>query len=197
MLPSILLSIEPCTNTHTRTTNPYVRVMYTWMSHLHTYVNESCHTYVALLLHVGHVNSHTWKSTRSHMQIIHVTHVTHVHGSRHTYEWVTSHTLMRHFTDMWTSQDHVTHMWTSQDHTHPRVQARIYLTWMCSFTRTNDAHKPGTTYGISHKISHITQMNESCHTCSAATKKGPNHFGVATINRLFNRALLCKTAFQK
>jgi len=125
-----------------------------WMS-LVTRMDESCHTY-------GWVMSHIWTS--------HVTHewvMSHIWTSHVTHEWVMS--------PIWTS--HVMHCrWSASNMLqgdedaedsliHKRgIHSRALLQKMTYKNKESYASSPSCILVVAH-LSHVTRMNESCHTC--------------------------------
>jgi len=159
-----------------------------WTRHvIHTY--EACHTYAYATSHMwmSHVSWWTYWMLRD------VTHRRHMNESCHTcewaYEWVMSHMWMSlwmsHVTHMneschtceWAYEGVMSHMWMSLLWVIDRCNISApALSWVMSRVskRRYSAKEPSNVKeptNRSHPIgsfsimSHVTHMNESCHTC--------------------------------
>ena len=82
---------------------------------------------------------------------------------RHVYEWVLSHSCATHMDE--SCHAHVWHIWMSVA-THMRVMTQLFH--MCASYKLWHIHTcdPCHKTSMSHKwMSHVTRVNESCHTC--------------------------------
>jgi len=163
---------------------------HTWMSHV-THMNESRHTHMQWYWNIylspsnnyERVTSHTWMShvhtqeipecwyirpsPSNNQELAHnnISRVSHMKGSRHSLDWVMSHTWM----------SHVTHM-DKSCHTH-----------ICSNVLYVDTYARRPLTIIDSWMSDVTHMKESCHTHEWVT---PLNFELASGVSAYESSLL-------
>ena len=146
-----------------------------WMRRV-IYMDESCHMCEWDLSHVWmQCVTYEWVLSHVWMQC-----VTRVHESCHTYEWVMSHMWMRHVANNWNMlhsfMSHVTHMEKSC-HTCGCVMSHWWLghchtySWIMAQTRKVSIGYAYDWFMSDLWLSHVTLMNESCHTDEWAMSK--------------------------
>ena len=158
----------------TNATFTNVHVIYEWvLSRAHVpHTNESCHTYEQVISRIWrsaviHTNEscHTWKWVMSHTWMIkswmshwRMSHATRMQGALSTYEWGMPPIWMSHVPCMKESRHEyvwvMSHIWISY--------ARHMYEWFTSHVWR--AHLPHTNECCMHMDSHVTHINESCHT---------------------------------
>jgi len=131
-----------------------------WMCHVTyggviSHVNLSCHIWAGNIT-CEWVTSHMNESRHTWMS--HVTYDTdmaRMNESCHTYEWVVSHVRMSHVTSLHIWAGDFTCEWVTS---HMKQICRV---WMSHVTRMNESCH---TYICNVWIGHVIYMNESCHT---------------------------------
>ena len=141
--------------THMNESDHITHVTYAYMSHVahrsyRVISHHTCHTCIHVHINESYhtyewIMSHMWsqghRSTPSRL-VIWISHAAHMNESCHTYECVMPHVTMRHGT-------HIN--WSR--HTYECVMSRIQI--------SHTIHM--------HTKSHVTHINESCHTCKWVT----------------------------
>ena len=86
----------------------------------HVWMNERCHTYECISVHVGGCACHTYQWVVSHVWM---SYVAHMNESCHTYEWVMS--------NVWMS--YVTHM-NESCHLYESVMSHVWMSYVTRMT---------------------------------------------------------------
>ena len=160
------------------------RVMsHTWKRHV-THMNESCHTYewmacYSCLSHqILNISRTQWV-----MLPVWMSHVTHMNESCHTYEWVMSHVWMSRVTRM--NESCHTYEWVACYFVwvikigwqrpigclklqvifrKKAINCRALLWKMTCKDKASYGSSPPCTVYLTNSMSHVTHMNEACHT---------------------------------
>jgi len=145
-----------------------------WMRHV-THMNESCHAYKWVMSriwmsHFTHMNE-SWHTYKWGKPCIWMSHVAHTNEACHAYEWGMSRIWMRHITHGWviSLRSESCHIWwlaTKKEEnvcTSERViQKRFNILVVHLVVSQRVMSHVDEAWDI--WMSHVTHMNESCHT---------------------------------